>query len=200
MTTTKAPPGPVAHDGAGIGDAFNHDPLDFLTTCSREYGDIALLQFDRPIYLLNRADLVEQVLVDKQGLFAKEILPSDLPGGRNPQALKYEAFRGILGQNVLTADGDDWRRRRRSLAPPFHYQPTLSYIPTIVDRTARLLTRWSDGEVLEIREQMMELTLGVVSSALMGVDISTDAREEGLAFRAALDHFYNPAGATEPLE
>src|SRR6266536_378792 len=130
MTTTKAPPGPRVAGGAGIGDAFSRDPLGFLTQCAKEYGHVVALQFDRPIYLLSRADLVERVLVDKEGSFVKEILPSDLPGGRNPQALKYEAFRGILGQNVLTAHGDDWRRRRRVLASPFHYQPTLSYIPT----------------------------------------------------------------------
>src|SRR5712692_7651803 len=107
MTTTKAPPSPPASSGSGHSADFDRDPLQFLTRCAREYGDVVRLQFDQPVYLLSRADLVEEVVQGKSGIFLKELQSATLRGGHNPQALKYEAFRGILGQNVLTADGED---------------------------------------------------------------------------------------------
>jgi cytochrome P450 len=173
-------------------EQWREDPLEFLSICAR-LGDVVLLQFDRPVYLLNRADLVEEVLQNKQGIFVKDILPTDHQGGHNPESLKYEVFRSLLGDNVLTSEGDDWRRRRHILAPPFHHDPTLSYVPIIVEHTQRLMATWNSGQTIEIREQMMELTLGIVSTVLMGVDLGAEAKEEGLAFRQALEHFYRPS-------
>ncbi len=193
MTTMKSPPGPPASGDAGNSVEYHQDPLGFLARCARDYGDVVRLQFDRPIYLLNRADLVEEVLQNKRGIFAKDLSATDHQGGHNPEALKYEVFRTLLGDNVLTAEGDDWRRRRRILAPPFHHEQSLSYVPAIIDHCQRLIAGWQDGQTLELREQMMELTLGIVSTALMGIDISGEAKEEGLAFRAALEHFYVPS-------
>jgi cytochrome P450 len=151
-----------------------------------------LLQFDRPIYLLSRAELVEEVLQNKQGLFVKDIFPTDHQGGHNPESLKYEVFRNLLGDNVLTSEGDEWRRRRHILAPPFHHDPMLAYVPTIIEHTQRLTSSWAPGQTVEMHDQMMELTLGIVSTVLMGVDLGAEAKEEGIAFRQALEHFYRP--------
>ena len=103
MTITQPPPGPPVTGGNGNQDEWRQDPLDFLRRSADKYGDVVLLQFDRPMYLLNRPDLIDEVLQNKQGIFVKDILPTDHQGGHNPESLKYEVFRSLLGQNVLTS-------------------------------------------------------------------------------------------------
>jgi cytochrome P450 len=197
-TEVNTPPSPTTRERSHE-EQWRDDPLGFLRRCAG-LGDVVLLQFDRPFYLLSRAELVEEVLQNKQGFFVKDILPTDHQGGHNPESLKYEVFRSLLGDNVLTTEGDDWRRRRRILAPPFHHDPTLSYVPTITEHIQRLTSTWQPGQTIEMHDQMMELTLGIVSTVLMGVDLGGEAKEEGLAFRQALEHFYRPSDDGESFK
>jgi len=191
-------PGPLPGESADLAE-FNRDPLGFLTRRAREDGDVARLDFGNIFYLLNRPKLIAAVLQDKPGIFTKTLQPADFEHNRDPQSLKYAAFQGLLGHGLLTTDGEDWRRRRRILAPPFQPEPTLGYAPAIAALTERLVSTWHDGETLDVYEQMRELTLQVVGTALMGSDLSERAEDEGRHFRAALDHFYQPSRADVPF-
>ena len=68
MTAGRAPlpAGPRGRWLVGSLPEFGRDLLGFLAGCAREYGDVVHFRLGRrPAYLLNRPDLVEQVLVDK---------------------------------------------------------------------------------------------------------------------------------------
>jgi cytochrome P450 len=181
-------------------DEFNRDPLGFLCRRAREDGDVARMDLGNVFYLLNRPEDIAAVLQDKPGIFTKTLQPADFEHNHDPQSLKYAAFQGLLGHGLLTTDGDDWRRRRRILAPPFQPKPTQGYAPAITSLCERVISSWDDGQSIDVYEQMRELTLQVVGTTLMGSDLSDRAEDEGKHFRAALDHFYQPSREDVPFE
>lgn len=70
--TLQAPPGPVSHFVLGSLTDFTQDPLGFLTRCAHEYGDIVYLRlFNQPVFVLNRPDYIEAVLVTHHHNFVK---------------------------------------------------------------------------------------------------------------------------------
>jgi cytochrome P450 len=198
MATAPLPP-PTSGVPQDLAE-FNRDPLGFLSGRARDDGDVVRLDFGSVFYLLNRPALIAATLQDKQGAFTKTLHPADFARNPDPQSLKYAAFEGLLGHGLLTTDGDDWRRRRRILAPPFQPKPTMSYAPAITTLAERLLEDWHEGQTVDIYEQMRELTLQVVGTTLMGSDLSDRAGDEGKHFRAALDHFYQPSRVEVPFE
>lgn len=193
MATRPSPPGPSVEAGADSLLQFNRDPLGFLTHCASEYGEIVQVDLGGRFFLLSRPNLVETVLQDKKGAFTKTADPPNLPTGNDPQSLKYAAFLSLLGDGLLTSEGEDWRARRRMLASSFQPKVTLGYTPTIVSLVERTLVEWEGKEQIDVYEQMRELTLGVVGTTLMGTDLSGQARDEGRDFKAAVEQFYHPS-------
>ncbi len=128
--------------------ALRRDPLDFLTRCARQYGDITRYRVLRiTVYLLNHPDHIESVLAAN---------PRDFHKGR---ALR--AARSLLGNGLLTSEGEDWRRQRRSAQPAFHRERLAAFSPVIVDCAQRMLSRWRNGETRDIDRDLARLTLNI---------------------------------------
>ncbi|MGH7265986.1 MAG: cytochrome P450, partial [Candidatus Rokuibacteriota bacterium] len=105
--TIARPPGPKAHWLTGHLRQLAGDRLAFLRACAREYGDVVFLRFGRrPAYLVSHPDLVEAVLVTHQRDFVKSWV--------------VRLLRPVLGDGLLTSDGDHWLRQRRLVQPAFH--------------------------------------------------------------------------------
>ena len=149
------------------------DFLGFLTATVRTYGDIALVQYGpRRVYLLSHPAAVEAVLVTHSRSFAKGYF--------------YRFLHRLLGQGLLTSEGDVWRRQRRLLQPAFQRQRVAGYGATIVAATQQLLTDWQDGQVRDIHADMMALTLQIVCQALFDADVVHETPEVGRALLVAL--------------
>src|SRR5262245_8617427 len=100
MSATKSPPGPPGRFLSGNLREFRRDMLGFYTRCAREYGDrVAIRLGPRSIYLVNHPDLVEDVLVRHGRNFRKHF------------ALRMNRL--LLGNGLLTSEGDFWLRQRR---------------------------------------------------------------------------------------
>ena len=109
---TSVNPGPPGHALLGHLPALHKDPLGFLTHCARHYGDVVPLRlpFLRAFLLLDPAD-IERVLVTDHREFVK------------PLWLRTPAVRRMLGDGLVTSDGDARRVQRRACQPAF--QPGL---------------------------------------------------------------------------
>ncbi|HKZ81249.1 MAG TPA: cytochrome P450 [Pyrinomonadaceae bacterium] len=73
MLRVSSPPGPKEHALLGHLPDYGKDPLAFLTTCAREYGDVVQLRFPfrTRVYLLNHPTHIEQVLGANSGQFVR---------------------------------------------------------------------------------------------------------------------------------
>lgn len=157
------PPGPKGHPILGVMPEFNRDTLGFITR-SQDYGDVVRMRFLYvTAYFLYNPDDIEYVL----SLNAKNFIKS--------MSLRSNFFHRLLGNGLLTSEGDFWRRQRRLAQPAFHRQRISAYGEVMVDYTTRLLSAWHEGEVRDIHRDMMRLTLEIVVKTLFNADVSGDA-------------------------
>ena len=86
-------------------------------------------------------------------------------------------------------------RARRLVAPAFAPRRLAAYTAGFAERAEAHVDRWSDGEVLEMRQQMARLTLDIVGSTLLGIDLRDDAEDVRAALESALESFGGGAPA-----
>src|SRR5215204_4046354 len=176
VRTLSGPSGPKGHL---LGDnlrEYARDPLGFLSHCAREYGDIVQLRFmGQTFYLLSHPDLIEYVLVENNRNFTKtKILKRN---GR------------LLGEGLLTSEGEFWRRQRRLAQPAFHRKRVAAYREVMAAFAARSLEAWWDGQTIDVHEEMTRLTLEIVATCLFGADVAAETKDVGRAMKVALEDF-----------
>ncbi|HWX55451.1 MAG TPA: cytochrome P450 [Verrucomicrobiae bacterium] len=165
----RLPPGPRGLPYFGVGFQFAYDPLGLLERVARAYGDITEIRagFMRRV-LINHPDLITQVLIIQQNKFQKSEITRQLLGE-------------LLGQGLLTSEGDFWRRQRRLAQPAFRRSRINEYAPTMVQVAEETMHGWRNGQVTDIVEQMMALTLEVAVRALFGTTLPSEAAAVGRA-------------------
>jgi cytochrome P450 len=89
----------------------------------------------------------------------------------------------VLGNGLLTSEGDLWKRQRRIAQPAFHRQRIAGFAGTMVraaeDATALLESR--RGDDVDMHHEMMRLTLRIVGETLLAYDPTDAADEVGAA-------------------
>jgi len=156
---------------------LSSDILGFVVRSLLDYPEIVQVKLaGADFYLVNHPDLVEEVLATKNRAFIKD------------KGLK-EFARPVFGNGLLSSDGDFWLRQRRLAQPAFHRQRIAAYGETMIAFTERAMTGWRDGEVRDLHEEMMHLTLEVVAKTLFDKEATAELGElaEINAIGAALD-------------
>ncbi|WP_017315447.1 cytochrome P450 [Mastigocladopsis repens] len=152
-SSVRYPPGPKGYPILGNLPELYRDPLGFLNRCNRNYGDIIRVQlFKDFVYILNHPDYIEEVLVKKSNKFAK-------PDFGN-------IFRLIVGNGLVTSEGNFWHRQRQLIQPSFHRQRFANYGELMVAYTTHLLTTWQDGQTRYIYQDMKRLALETITKIL----------------------------------
>ena len=119
----------------GVMPEFNRDSLAFVLKVAREYGDVARARFLYiDAYFVSHPDLIERVLVADNRNFIK------------PRSLRTPFFARIVGQGLLTSEGDFWRRQRRLAQPAFHRDRIAGYGERMVACAERMAAGWRPGE------------------------------------------------------
>jgi cytochrome P450 family 138 len=72
--------------------------------------------------------------------------------------------------SVFALDGDDHRRRRRLLAPPFHGKSMKNYERIIEEETLRETAGWPEGTPFATLPSMMRITLNAILRAVFGAE------------------------------
>jgi cytochrome P450 len=72
--------------------------------------------------------------------------------------------------SVFALDGDDHRRRRRLLAPPFHGKSMKNYEAIIEEETLRESADWPEGRPFATLPSMMHITLNAILRAVFGAE------------------------------
>jgi len=163
---------------------FRRDPLAFLERVHRRWGDVARFRFGpRSVYLLAHPDQIRDVLVTRHRNFIKS------------RAL--QRARVILGEGLLTSEGEHHLRQRRLAQPAFHRERIAALGRTMVRYAARTAGEWQGGREMEVTREMNRLTLAIAGKTLFGADVEAEADEIGGALSTALLAFKrltNPLG------
>jgi cytochrome P450 len=158
----RLPPGPRGLNLLRHSFTFGQNWSHFLSRCAREYGDVVFFRFlNVPICLVVHPDAIEQILVKSQANFLK--------------SRDYRALRPILGNGLLTSEGEFWQAQRRLIQPAFRHENILTYAQIMSESTAAMLACWKHGETRDTHADMMTLTLDVVAKSLFGSDVSEHA-------------------------
>jgi len=105
------------------------------------------------------------------------------------QTMKGRGLQGakaVLGNGLLTSEGEVHLRNRRLVQPAFHRDRIAGYAAEMVALTEAHEQAWTDGRVLDMQADMAALTLAIVGRTLFGADLRGDAREVGDALEALL--------------
>src|SRR5206468_11659967 len=122
--------------------------LPVLVESAQKYGDIVLFKVgNERIYLFNHPDLIRDVLVTNQKNFTKS------------RAL-VRAKR-VLGEGLLTSEGQFHLRQRRLVQPAFHRDRIAAYGKSMVEYAVRTRDRWKSGSIVDMHDEMMKLTLAI---------------------------------------
>ena len=157
-----APPPPRAVETLDI--TFETDALTTLVRLFEQHGD-AYRAFspalERDIWVLSHPDHVRHVLVDHHANFTKGI--------------GIERVAILLGNGLMTSEGDEWRTQRRLVQPSFHRTVIATWMPHIHAANERLAAKWAaaarSGSTFNVTQDMSEVTLDVVLRALFGDDL-----------------------------
>jgi len=168
VISNPLPPGPKRQAIGGNLLAFRRDTPEFLARTAREFGDVAYFTLGpQPVYLVSHPDDIKDVLVTHNKNFMK---------GRGLQRAKR-----LLGEGLLTSEGEFHTRQRRLAQPAFHRQRIAAYADTMVECASRAHERWHEGETIDLSAEMMKLTLAVVGRTLFEADVESEADEIGSA-------------------
>jgi cytochrome P450 len=154
----QRPPGPKPRFLIGNIPLASRDPLAVFSRWSKEFGDIFYYRAGWiQVYFLNHPDLIESVLVRNYQNFVKDRV--------------LQNSRWFFGDGLLTSEGEYWKRQRRLSQPAFHRERIASYAGVMTNYTEQMLSRWRDGAVVDIHQEMMALTLRIVVRALFSVEV-----------------------------
>ena len=170
----RVPSGPRRRVPGAYTLSFWRDPIGSLQALSREEGDVLHWKFaGTDTYLLKDPEHIRRVLVSDHRAFMK---------GR-----ALEVARRVLGNGLLTSEGEFHDAQRRLLQPLFLPERVASYGPAIVAAAERTSRRWQEGETVDVQREMARLTLAIVGETIFAADLSAEADELADALTVSLD-------------
>lgn len=144
------------------------NPALFFQDLFENFGDFVHYRGWLNLHAINHPELVKQVLNETHRNFDK-------------QTPFYDRFRNALGNGLVNAEGDHWRRQRKLLQPAFSSGSIPRFFDIMADSTAAMARRWdriaSDGETMLLRDEFADLTLQIAGKSLFSsaFDSSSDA-------------------------
>jgi cytochrome P450 len=158
---------------SGLGPArravrFVREPLDFLDELRGEESGLihARLAVGPSLWFVTDPGLIQQVLVHDDKRY------------RRPDIQSTRTTR-LTENGLIESDGELWRDQRDRLQPLFGPDRISEYATAIGEETEALLRSWSDGEEIDLLEEMTALTVRIIARALFSREL-TD--EEGKRF------------------
>ena len=172
MVNATLPPSPKGLPIVGNALQFKSNPLQFLRDVQRMYPRMATVYVCKePLIFCFRPEHVRAILVENPRKFVKP----------NRGGAKLN-LRLLLGDGLLTIDGEYHRQQRRLVQPAFHKHRVEAYAETMVQMTQEELATWQPYQEINIAQSMQRLTLRIILKALLNLDSPSEAIRLGDAF------------------
>jgi cytochrome P450 len=154
---------------------FRRQPTGFLQSLAA-LGDISSFRMgSQQAFFVNHPDFIRDLLVTNHSKFHK---------GR---ALKRA--KKLLGEGLLTSEGESHLRQRRMMQPAFHRQRVNNYAETMIEYGEKMASSWRENEVRDLSKEMMHLTLQIVGKTLFNANVEDEADEVGTAMTTLVELF-----------
>ena len=112
-------------------------------------------------YVINHPDDIKRVLVGNHRNYTKGV--------------GLDRVKILLGNGIMTSEGDFWRRQRYMMQPMFHRRVVTEFAQLVSAANGRLIDKWAGqsarGELINLTDDMSELTLEVVLQSIFGSDL-----------------------------
>ena len=159
-----------------------NDPLPLIEKNFVKYGDLVHLRlFGFNVFTVGHPEGIKHVLQDNHRNYRK--------------SADYKLLARILGQGLVTSEGDLWLRQRRLMQPMFHRQKIAAFGAMMTDCTLGMLERWRGfaerSEAFDVTAEMMRLTLHIVGRALLTMDLTRQADSISRNMTIANERFGN---------
>lgn len=167
----KQPAGAAKFPFVGNMPEFVRDPIKFVTRLQQDYGDVAAFSLmGKKSVLISNPEDVDRVLLETGKRY------------NNGKQNGSSTMQLILGNGLVTSEGDFWKRQRKLVAPSFHHQSIKKYTDQIVAYTQDLAQTWQSGDVRDIHQEMMLLTQRIIMKVLFDADVRDTADQASEAF------------------
>jgi cytochrome P450 len=162
------PPGPAEP----VDIAFADDGLARLMAMFEAYGDF--FRFQNPatrshVYVLVHPDHAKQVLITHYKSFVK--------------GFGIDRVKILLGNGIMTSEGDFWHRQRRMIQPGFHRTILSRFLPMVHRKNLELREAWRaldrDGGTIDIDGDTSVMTLALVLDSIFSEDLPRIVAEHG---------------------
>lgn len=171
----EAPRARRSFPGANI-YKFRTDALNFLQGLQRKYGDIVQFHLgNEQVFLFSNPEHIREILVTNHKNFTK--------------SRGLERAKRLLGNGLLTSEGEFHKRQRRMSQPAFHRERIAGYARVMAEHAGEMRDEWKPGEQRDIAREMMRLTLRIVAKTLFDADVRGEMDEIGSALTTALELF-----------
>ncbi|RZS45232.1 cytochrome P450 [Herbihabitans rhizosphaerae] len=139
------------------------DALAFYAELLARHGDTVSMPVAprTKFHVLSRPEHVAHVLVGNQANYLK--------------ARTYRPLTEVVGNGLLTSEGEHWARQRRLVQPMFSRRHVVSFGGDMASAATRAVDTWADDARIEAATTMSALALDVVGRALFGADLTGDA-------------------------
>jgi cytochrome P450 len=172
----QQPPGPEGYPLVGIIPELRRDPLNYFVNVAQRYGPVVRLNLGpATAHLVAHPDGVQHVLQQNWQNYRKG----------------YDAVAPILGQGLVTSEGDFWLRQRRLIQPMFHRERIAAFADVMISATDNMLERWGTVEgrlPLDIAEQMTRLTQDIIGRTMFSTDVGEQTETLMDAFEVVLQY------------
>lgn len=166
-TEPKQAPGPRGLPLVGSALDLLRDILGTSIKGQRRYGDVVRYVAGPPgpmrviAYGIAHPDDVRQVLATRADHYSK-------------QDAAYRELRALVGDGLLTSEGETWVRQKRLIQPLFTRRRVAEYVQMMSDESDALVRRWAGfreaGPAVDLHSEMTRFSLRVVCRALFGSD------------------------------
>ncbi len=173
--TTSLPPGPRALPVFGNLLDFRTGQLAFVQRMHDTYGDMATVYLgQRPFVLVFRPEYIRYLITENPRNFMTLQSGGDLPE--------------VLGEGLLTVEGEAHRQQRRLVQPAFHKKRVENYADDMAQFTLDMVKTWHSNEEIDIARAMQALTLRIVAKSLFNIELASQIDALGTQFTHMIEH------------
>lgn len=192
MTTEQSAPSAATLSGpppqwlwGNLGE-FRRGQLAFYERCREQYGPLVPFRLGWHRFLMVcEPSAIEEVLVSKNRAFHKHYV------------LRF--LKPVLGQGLLTSEGDLWLRQRRMVQPAFARAHLVRYAESMTRHAAEVSSGWAPGSRRNIHRDFMQLTLQIAAETMLGVTLREECQQVGEALETVQQDFSQRFSSLVPL-